>query len=330
MSSLPAVHSVRALRRSDPPPKPRGERAAFLADVAAGLARTPKTLPARYMFDAVGTRLFACLAASEDHYLTRCELELLTSHAEEVASAIGENAQLVDLACGDGARTQLLAARLQTPARITVIDRAEHAATQLADALAAKSDDLPILAVGGQDPLSARVPSFAHASRTVAYLPASIIGSLEPRDAKTELRRLAAEVGAGGGLLVGVDLKKDPSELERAYDDKEGLAAAFGRNLLARINRELAGSFQLEAFDHRAVYDSAKGRVELQLVSKRWQWVAVHGQWVNFGSGEAITTLVAYKYTLEWFSSLATSAGWKVDRVFTGKDRKYALLLLRT
>jgi uncharacterized SAM-dependent methyltransferase len=99
-------------------------------------------------------------------------------------------------------------------------------------------------------------------------------------------------------------------------------------NLLARINRELGGSFQLAAFDHRAVYDAAKGRVEIQLVSKRLQWAAVHRQWLNFGPGEAITTLVAYTYTIEWFTSLASSAGWQVDNVFTGADRTYSLVLL--
>jgi dimethylhistidine N-methyltransferase len=322
--------SSRALRRSDPPPKPTGERATFLSDVVAGLARTPKVLPARYMFDSVGARLFACLAASEDHYLTRSELDILTSRGAEIAAAIGENAQLVDLACGDGARTTLLAEHLRSPARIALFDRTEHAASRLATTLSAASADLPILAGDGEGPFSARIPSFARAARTVAYLPASSIGELEPRDAKSELHRLAGECGPGGGLLVGVDLKKDAAELERAYADQAGIAASFGLNLLARINRELGGSFQLAAFDHRAFYDRLKGRVELQLVSKRWQWAAVHGQWVNFGAGEAITTLVAYKYTLEWFSSLATSAGWNVERVFTGDDRRYALVLLRT
>jgi uncharacterized SAM-dependent methyltransferase len=277
--------ALRTLRRSDAPPRPTGERATFLADVVAGLARTPKTLPARYMFDAVGSRLFDCLAASEDHYLTRCELDLLRARGPEIAEAIGENAQLVDLACGDGTRTTLLARHLRRPARIAVVDRSENAASRLA-------------------------------------------GALEPRDAKNELHRLAAECGEGGGLLVAVDLKKAADQLERAYADHAGVAASFALNLLARINRELGGSFQLAAFDHRSVYDAAKGRVEIQLVSKRWQWAAVHGQWVNFGPGEAITTLVAYKYTLEWFTSLASSAGWHVDNVFTGADRPYALVLL--
>lgn len=281
------------------------------------------------MFDSTGARLLACLAACEDHYLTRCELDILSTRGAEIAAAIGERAQLVDLACGDGERTAILAAHLQSPARIAVVDRSEGAASRVAAMLAASDSDLPILAVDGQDPFAARVPSFARAARTVAYLPASIIGELEPRDAKNELRRLAGECGAGGGLLVAVDLKKEPAELERAYDDRAGIAASLGRNLLARINRELGGTFQLAAFDHRAVYDRTKGRVELQLVSKRWQWAAVHGQWVNFGAGEAVTTLVAYKYTLEWFSSLATSAGWNVEHVFTADDRKYALVLLR-
>jgi dimethylhistidine N-methyltransferase len=324
------VQQLRPLRRSDPPPKPTGPRATFLDDVVSGLARTPKALPARYMFDTVGARLFTCLAASEDHYLTRSELSILRAHGAEIAAAIGEGAQLVDLACGDGARTQLLAEHLRAPARIAVHERTDGAATRAAGALASKLTDLPILALDAQDPWAARVPPFARAARTVAYLPGSIIGELEPREAKQELARLAGECGQDGGLLVAVDLKKDAAEMEAAYADRAGVAASFGRNLLARINRELGGSFQLAAFDHRASYDRAKGRVELQLVSKRWQWAAVHGHWFNFGAGEPVTTLVATKYTLEWFSSLAGSAGWKVEYSWTSEDRKYALVLLRT
>jgi dimethylhistidine N-methyltransferase len=322
--------SVRPLRRSDPPPRPTGAGAELLSEVVAGLGRTPKSLPARAMFDAVGARLFNCLAASDDHYLTRSELGLLRTHGPAIAAAIGANAQLVDLACGDGARTSLLLEHLREPARVTVLDRVAGAASRMAASLGATSPDLPILAVDALDPWAARVPSFARAARTVAYLPGSIIGELEPREAKAELQRLAVECGPKGGLLVAVDLKKDARELESAYADRAGVAASFGLNVLARLNRELGASFQLAAFEHRAAYDATKGRVEMQLVSKRWQWAALHGHWFHFGAGEPITTLVAYKYTVEWFSALAIAAGWKVDQVFVADDRKYALVLLGT
>ena len=282
------------------------------------------------MFDAVGSRLFSCLTAGEAFEATRLELAILREHGREIAEAIGPNAQVVDLACGDGSRIALLAEHLREPARIMLADRAEGAAARVAAALAAGDSDLPILAADGESAWTTHVPSFARAARTVAYLPSSLIGELEPREAKDELQRLASECGPRGGLLVAVDLKKDPRELEVAYADQAGVAASFGLNLLARINRELAGTFQLAGFDHRAVFDAPKGRVELQVVSRRWQWAAVHGHWVNFAAGESITTLVAYKYTLEWFSSLAVRAGWKVERTFTDPDRKYALVLLGT
>lgn len=166
--------------------------------------------------------------------------------------------------------------------------------------------------------------------RTVAYLPSSIIGELEPRDAKEELRHLADACGAGGGLLVGLDLDKDEARLGAAYADRAGLAASFDLNLLVRINRELGGTFQLDGFEHRARFDRAKGRVEMQLVSKRWQWAAVHGHWFNFAAGEPITTLIATKYTVEWFASVAAAAGWKVERTFADAERRYALVLLTT
>ncbi len=309
---------------------PSGPGATQLAEVVSGLARTPKSLPAEYMFDTVGARLFACLATGEDHYLARRELAVLHANVAEIASVIGADAQLVDLACGDGARTTLLATHLANPARIAVVDRVTGAASRVGATLGADRPDLPVLALDTRAPWSVHVPAFERAARTVAYLPLGLIGELEPRDAKRELQRLAVECGPRGALLVGIDLERDPRALEAAYADRAGVAASFNMNLLARINRELAGSFQLAAFDHRAVYDRAKGRVELHAVSRRWQWAAVHGHWFNFGAGEAVTTLVAYKYTLEWFSSLAASAGWNVSRAFLADDRKYALLVLES
>lgn len=343
MASIPALPSVawrsrpimasvsqriRPMRRSDPPPKPTGDRAKFLDEILAGLGRTPKALPARYLFDAVGARLFACLARNDAYYLATSELAILAEQGAEIAAAVGSGVQLVDLACGDGCRAAILAEHLHLPARIVLVDRLLDAARGAAIVLAKQHPDLPLLATDAQAPWSLHVPSFASASRTVAYLPSSIIGELEPREAKDELQRLRGECGPGGGLLVAVDLKKAAAVLEGAYADAAGASGAFALNILARINRELGGSFQLAAFDTRASYDPAKGRVEMQLVSKRWQWAAVHGHWFNFGARETITTLVATKYTIEWFSSLAASAGWNVERVFQGADRSYALILL--
>lgn len=330
LASTSTASSLRPLRRSDPPPRPTGPSAALLSEVLAGLGRKPKALPPRAMFDAAGARLFACLTGSQAHYLTRQELALLRAHAPAMGDALGENVQLVDLACGDGARTSVLVEHLRSPARVALADRVSGTAARLASDLGSARPDLPILALDAQDPWAAPLPSFARASRTVACLPSSVIGELDPREAKAALQRLAVECGPRGGLLVGLDLEKDPRALEAAYADAAGLGASFDLNVLARLNRELGATFDLAAFEHRAAYDATKGRVEMQLVSKRWQWAAVHGQWFNFGAGEAVTTLVAYKYTVQWFSSLALAAGWKIELVVTADDRGHALVLLTT
>jgi len=298
--------------------------------VVAGLSKTPKSLPAKYMFDDVGARLFACLTSQSDHPLAKNERAILEPHAADIAETLGERIQLVDLACGDGSRAELLASALRSPARVVLVDRLAGAAVRASSVLAARHGDLPVVAIDAHSPWGTRLPACASASRTVAYLPSSIIGELEPRDARTELAQLAGSCGRDGALLVGLDLKRDAKGLEAAYSDRASVSASLGLNLLARINRELRGGFQLAAFDHRAVYDAAKGRVEMQLVSKRWQWAAVHNQWFNFGAGETVTTMVAYKYTIEWFSAVAAAAGWKLDRVFLAPDRTYALVLLRT
>lgn len=325
-TTLPS--SLRPLRRSEPPPRAEGPSARLLAEAVAGLGRTPKSLPSRALFDAAGARLFAELVATDENGIGRRELSLLRGYGDVLGSAIGEDVQLVDLACGDGARTSLLLEHLRAPARVALVDRVPGAAARAAGQLAAAQPDLPVLAVDAADPWAVRVPTFARAARTVAHLPSSLIGELEPREAKAVLQRLASECGPHGGLLLGVDLKRDARALEAAYADRSGVAAALSSNVLTRLVREHGASFDPSGFEHRAVYDAAKGRVELQLVSKRWQWAALHGHWFNFGAGETITTLVAYKYTVQWLSSLAASAGWKVEQVILGEDRSYALVLL--
>jgi dimethylhistidine N-methyltransferase len=323
--------TLRSVGRHGPLPKPTGERAELLADAIAGLGKTPKTLPSKWMFDAAGARLFDCLASLDDHSFARSELAILDAHAADVAAAIGPKVRLVDLACGDGSRTLRLAAELTDPDGIVVSDRPPHAPVRAATALLAARPGVPVVGLPHAEAWTPRaLERRGAAGRTVVYVGAATFGEREPRDARTWLTQVGEAAGPDAGLLVGLDLRKDRGELESAYSDRAGVAASFTRNLLARINREIDGGFQLAAFDHRAVYDPTKRCVELQLVSKRWQWAAVHEHWFHFRPAEPIVTMVVYTYAIESFGELASAAGWKLERVFLDPDRKYALVLARS
>lgn len=292
-SSPDLAPSARPLRRSDPPPKLPADRARFLDDVVAGLSQSPKRLPARYLFDAAGARLFACLATTNEHALLRCEHAILSAHAGAIASELG------------------------APAQLAVAHRVLGGATYAARALSL--GDVPVL------PLE---DDAIVAPGAAIFLGGSILGELEPREARVRLAKLAGAAGSAGRLVACIDLKKDAPALEAAYADASGIAASFSKNLLARINRELGATFDLGAFEHQAVYDADRGRVELRLVSTRWQWVAVGGRWFNFGAGEPVTTMIATKYTIEWFSAVAGAAGWTTRGFFLDPTRGYAIVVL--
>lgn len=178
-------------------------------------------------------------------------------------------------------------------------------------------------------------PSTAGAARTVAFFPGSTIGNLEPGEAERFLERIRKLVGPEGGLVLGVDLRKDPEIIELAYNDPEGVTAEFNLNLLKRINRECGADFDLEAFSHRAIFDGEGSRIEMQLVSDRAQTVRLQPDpdreekiEVSFDAGEHITTEYSHKYDLETFASMAATAGWKIREAWTDPRDWFSVLLL--
>ncbi|MFB6359016.1 MAG: L-histidine N(alpha)-methyltransferase, partial [Thiohalorhabdaceae bacterium] len=166
-------------------------------------------------------------------------------------------------------------------------------------------------------------------ARTLFYFPGSTIGNFDPADAQAFLARLADLSGPGGGLLIGVDLEKDVAVLERAYDDPEGVTAAFNRNLLTRLQNELGAELDPMAFIHRASYDPDLGCIEMHLVSLRQQTIRVQDREIPFAPGQSLRTERSYKYTLAGFEALARDAGWSVEAVWTDPDQWFSVQLLR-
>jgi dimethylhistidine N-methyltransferase len=300
-------------------------------DVWAGLARAPKELPCKYLYDAAGSVLFEEICALDEYYPTRTELAILEAHAAEMAALLGPECLLVEYGCGSGRKTRLLLDRLERPAAYVPIDISAGPLLASARALAADHPNLEILPVHGDYTSDLDLPAAGRESRRRAvFFPGSTIGNFHPREAEAFLKRAAALCGRGGALLVGVDLPKDRETLERAYDDARGVTAAFDRNLLVRINRELGADFDVAAFRHRAVWIRALSRVEMHLVSRRPQRVCVAGRTFALEAEEPIRTEYSYKWSRAAFRALAASAGWAVRRVWTDPGLLFSVHYLVT
>jgi dimethylhistidine N-methyltransferase len=299
-------------------------------DVLDGLAQQPRSVPCKYFYDDHGSRLFDQICGLPEYYPTRTELAISRQYAAEMATACGPHTLLIELGSGCSTKTRVLLDHLRDPAAYVPVDIARDFLKSAAGELARAYPRLPVLPVCADFTRPFTVPAdrLPAARRTVVYFPGSTIGNFTAPEATELLANIAALIGDGGGLLIGVDLRKDPAVLERAYNDTRGVTAAFNLNLLTRINRELGADFRGEHFRHRAIYDADAGRIEMQLHSTRAQTVHIDGHSFEFAAGEALRTEYSHKYSLEQFSGLAAAAGLSVRQVWSDRDRLFSVQYL--
>ena len=300
----------------------------FREDVVAGLSRRPKSLPPKYFYDARGSRLFEAICRLKEYYPTRAELSLTRAHIGAIARfarrRISPAIALIEYGSGDSAKSRLLIEALHPSAYIPV-DISADALAAAAQKLRRRYDWLDIRPVHGDFSQPLKIPLPPGRARRVVYFPGSTIGNLTPPEARAFLRMTRGQVGRGGALLVGVDLKKDASVLHAAYNDAKGVTAAFNLNLLARINRELGGDFNLRRFRHYAFYNATLGRIEMHLMSLARQTVRIGKHRFSFEPGESIHTENSYKYSIEEFRALAKSAGFKGGKTWLDSKGLFAL-----
>jgi len=307
---------------------PQGQREAFRADVIAGLAAARKTLPAKWFYDAAGSALFEAICDLPEYYPTRQESALLERVAPEIAAHIPSGATLVEFGSGASVKTRLILDATPQIATYAPVDISETALTAAAKSISA---DYPRLIVtprlgdftAGHSPAGA-----ADGAPQVGFFPGSTIGNFAPDAAVALMARIRGLLGAGAILIVGVDLVKDEATLTAAYDDAQGVTAAFNLNLLSRIDRELGGDFDPAAFAHRAVWNRLEGRMEMHLEALKTHQVRAAGQAFGFVAGETIHTENSYKYSEEGFATLAARAGWRVARQWTSAAPAFAVFLL--
>jgi dimethylhistidine N-methyltransferase len=299
----------------------------FRDDVFEGLSREQKELPCKYFYDDRGSELFNTICGLDEYYPTRTETALLQAHGREMADLIGPGVCLIEFGCGSLLKTRLLLDALRSPAAFVPIDISADHLLQSAAALAADYPNLEVLPVVADFTRPVKLPDKARkaSENRIGFFPGSTIGNFDHAGAADFLATVADMVGGGGALLIGVDLKKDEDILVRAYDDAQGVTAAFNRNVLERINRELGGCFDIETFRHRALYNGAEGRIEMHLVSEKDQTVTVHDRDFTFTEGETIHTEDSYKYHVEEFSSIAAGAGFRSARTWVDGDGLFSL-----
>ncbi|WP_049623538.1 L-histidine N(alpha)-methyltransferase [Frateuria defendens] len=306
-----------------PPP------AVLLGIVQRGLGARAKRLPSWLFYDRRGSQLFESICEQPEYYLTRCEMALLQAHAGEIADTLGPDVRLVEYGSGNAAKTRLLLERLHAPVCWVPVELSATALEASVRQMSALFPQLPVqpLRADFTRPLRLPIPPRA-LRRTVLYFPGSTIGNFEAREAVELLRKMRGEMGENGGVLVGVDLKKDPALIEAAYNDRAGVTAAFTLNLLARLNRELGSDFDLDAFGHRARYNPMAGRVETALVSTRAQYVHVGRQPYHFAEDEAMQVEYSCKYSPADFAALAARAGLEVARLWTDPEGMFSVQYL--
>lgn len=299
------------------------ERGQFARDLLAGLAAWPRRIPCKYFYDAEGSRLFERICELPEYYPTRTELAILGRHAAEMAACLGPEVELVEFGAGSVRKVRWLLDALDRPRAYLPIDISRDHLVEASRRLAADYPALAIRPVVADYTRPFALPPGA-GRRRVGFFPGSTIGNFAPGEARRFLA-LAARLLAGGGLLIGVDLLKDPARLHAAYNDAAGLTAAFNRNVLARARRELGADFEPEAFAHYAFYQPLARRIEMHLVSLAPQTVRLLGRELRFAAGEAIHTENAYKYTAEGFRRLAAEAGFTPRGCWTDEEGLFSV-----
>jgi dimethylhistidine N-methyltransferase len=306
--------------------------------VQKGLAAEPKTLPPIYFYDALGSQLFEAICLLPEYYLTRAESEILRDYADQIVSTIESPARLIELGSGSADKTRYLIEALlrrQSELHYIPIDISDVSLERSSAVLLHSYPRLRVTAYAADYFTALRALAETGITergdkRTIVLFLGSNIGNFKPQEAVAFLREVRKMLDAADGLLMGVDLKKPPEVLLPAYDDALGLTAAFNRNLLLRINRELGGDFDVDKFDHKAIYNEALGRLESYLVSRAPQTVRIRDidMEVHFAEGDSIHTENSYKFTLEELYELARRAGFSLDRTWMDSGGRFSFNLL--
>ena len=304
-----ARSAFRPVAAAKPAPRQRPQ-GAFAIDVIEGLTAFPKRLPPKYFYDEIGSELFERITALPEYYPTRTELAILEQNAGAITALFDADTALIEFGSGSSRKVRILLGASPALTAYVPVDISPEMLNGEAAALRRDLPNVSVLPLAADFTRPFKLPSAAAERKRAGFFPGSTIGNFEPYEAGTFLRHAGHILGPGALLIVGVDVVKAPEVLHAAYNDAAGVTAAFNLNLLGRINRELGGDFDLDAFEHHAFYNRERHRIEMHLASAKRQRVRVCGQVIDFRAGETILTENSYKYSVESFGALARGTGW--------------------
>jgi len=296
----------------------------FASSLLSGLRKTSKEIACKYFYDQAGSELFDAICNLPEYYQTRTEMALLNRHAEEITALMGESVEIVEFGAGSLRKVRILLDAARNPKAYTPLDISGDYLCHVVRSLAADYPALTLRPLVGDFTLPLEIPHLPGPARRAGFFPGSTIGNFKPDAAMALLRRMRSTLN-GGGLLIGVDLVKDPVRLHAAYNDAAGVTALFNKNLLIRANRELDADFDPDGFAHYAPYNAAAHRIEMYLVSLKRQSVNLCGQHFEFAQGEPVHTEDSHKYTIESFREMAARAGFNPRAVWTDQDRLFSI-----
>jgi len=300
----------------------------FQRAVIEGLAKTPKTLPTRFLYDARGSDLFEDITQLDEYYPTRTEISILENCAGEWAQGLHDGTVLVEFGSGSSIKTEVLLNSTNRIAAYAPVDVSRSALAQASERLRRRFPGLRVIPIEA-DFSNARLPEELSRMPLAGFFPGSTIGNFEPPAAIGLLKTFARLLGAAGELLIGADLRKERQILEQAYDDSDGVTAEFNLNLLRRMQRELGATVDPGGFEHLALYNDEKGRIEMHLVSLKPQKIVVGGVTFDVELGERIHTENSHKFTVAGFQELAQQAGWMPKRVWTDPENLFSVHALQ-
>jgi len=297
-----------------------------LREIVAGLRQPEKMISPKYFYDARGSQLFDAITHLPEYYPTETELRIMHDNMAELAALVGEQASLIEYGSGSSRKTRALLENLHDLAVYVPVDISAHHLHESAQKIRSDFLELEILPVVADftQPFALPSPSVMPL-RNVVHFPGSTIGNFTHEAALRLLEVMYGQAGENGALLIGVDLKKDPWIIERAYNDSAGLTAEFNLNMLNHLNREFGFDFDTDYYSHSARYDPAKGRVEMRLISSKKQTVTTGKLEISIAAGEAILTEYSHKYTLDDFAAMASHAGFTVEKVWTDAERLFSV-----
>ncbi len=300
----------------------------FRQDVEAGLSGKPREIPCKYLYDTQGSELFERICETEDYYVTRADLALHEAHLSEISAMIGPQAHIIEFGSGAGIKTRKLLASLDNPRAYTPIEISAAALSASACELEAAFPEIEIRPLRADYTQPIRSNDLAldpPATRRVVYFPGSTISNFNHDEATTFLQRMGNIAEPNGAILIGVDLLKPAQRLIRAYDDSEGITAAFNLNLLKRLHRELGAKVEADHFTHEARFNSEFNRIEMHLVARQPTVINIGNKHFEFRQGDSIHTESSHKYSVPDFKALAEQAGLKPVKVWKDPDKLFSM-----